>query len=84
MQSEVDRFCGALGFRRRPRSRGLVEDGIPTCPINTLSLLTGLPVFRLALIVQDAEERGLIKTELRLTDWGRQLCVRPAHLGRWS
>ena len=84
VQVEVERFCGDLGSRERPRARGLVEDGIPGCPINTLSLLTGLPVSRLALVVQDAQEWGLLKTESRLTDWGPQLCILPAHLGRWS
>ena len=75
VETELRVFTEEVRSRRRPLPTGIIERGRIACPINTLSLRTGLSVSRLSIVLEEATERSIVSLDYRSTDWGFQLCI---------
>ena len=75
VETELGAFTVEMKDRNRPLPIGIREDGRIACPLNTLSLRTGISVSRLAIIIDAAVSRGSISVDYRCTEWDIQLCV---------
>ena len=75
VETELRVFTEEVRSRRRPLPTGIIERGRIACPINTLSLRTGLSASRLSIILEDAAERGIVCLDYRSTDWDLQLSI---------